>query len=166
MLTNHHVYKITKSPPEQYSNSKIKIKEIIDEIKPLNEYENAIMVFDDLLGSSTRKYIDQFFVRGRHNNLDIYYLSQSYFDLPKRTIRNNGNKIILFNQTVKDIENMYRDVGGYDMSYDEFKQSCRKSWEEDYNYLCIDRSKKRDQGRYCICNESKNTYIECTPKAF
>ena len=41
------------------------------------------------------------------------------------------------------------------MSYDEFKDLCRKSWEEDYNYLYIDRSKKRDQGKYCICNESK-----------
>ena len=54
------------------------------------------------------------------------------------------------------------------MSYDDFKQLYRKSWEEEYNYLCIDRSKKRDQGRYCICNESKNTHIECSPetKAF
>ena len=33
------------------------------------------------------------------------------------------------------------------MSYDEFKQLCRKSWEDDYNYRCIDRSKKRDQGK-------------------
>ena len=54
------------------------------------------------------------------------------------------------------------------MSYDEFKDLCRKSWDVDYNYLCIDRSKKRDQGRYCICNESIKTYIEATPitKAF
>ena len=155
---------ITKSPPEQYTTSKIKIKEITDEIKPLNEYENGDIVFDDILGSSNSKFIDQFFIRGRHNNLDIYYLLQSYFDLPKRTIRNNSNKIILFNQTLKDIEHIYRDVAGYDMNYDEFKELCRKSWEEDYNCLCIDRSKKRDQGKYCICNESKKTYIEATPQ--
>ena len=53
----------------------------------------------------------------------MFFLSQSYFDLPKRTIRNNSNKIILFNQTSKDIENLYRDVAGYDMSYDEFENS-------------------------------------------
>ena len=163
-ISDRDIYIITKSPPEQYTNSKIKIKEISDEIKPLNEYENGIIVFDDILGSSNSKFIDQFFIRGRHNNLDIYYLSQSYFDLPKRTIRNNSNKIILFNQTLKDIEHIYRDVSGYDMSYGEFKELCRKSWEDDYNYLCIDRSKKRDQGRYCICNESKNTYLEATPQ--
>ena len=46
------------------------------------------------------------------------------------------------------------------MNYDEFKELCRKSWEEYYNYHYIDRSKKRDQGKYCICNESKKMYIE------
>ena len=163
-ISDRDIYIITKSPPEQYTDSKINIKAISDEIKPLNEYENCIIVFDDILGSPNSRFIDQFFIRGRHNNLDIYYLSQSYFGLPKRTIRNNSNKLILFNQTLKDIEHIYRDVAGYDMNYDEFKELCRKSWDEDYNYLCIDRSKKRDQGRYCICNESKKTYIEATPQ--
>ena len=50
---------------------------------------------------------------------------------------------------------IYRDVVGFDMSYDEFKELCRKAWEENSNYLHIERSKKRDQGRYCISNESK-----------
>ena len=70
------------------------------------------------LGTSNSNYIHQFFIRGRHINLDVYYLSQSYFDLPKRTIRNNSNKIILFIQTIKDFENINKDIGGYDMSYD------------------------------------------------
>ena len=163
-ISDRDIYIITKSPAEQYTNSEIKIKEISDEIKPLNEYENGIIVFDDVLGSSNSRDIDQFFIRGRHNNLDIYYLSQSYFDLPKRTIRNNSNKKILFNQTLKDIEHIYRDVAGYDMSYGEFKELCRRSWDENYNYLCIDRSKKRDRGKYCICNEGKKTYLEATPQ--
>ena len=83
-MIDRDIYIITKSPPEQYTNSKNKIKEISDEIKPLNEYENGIIVFDDILGSSNSRFIHQFFIRGRHNTLDIYYLSQSYFDLPKK----------------------------------------------------------------------------------
>ena len=83
-MIDRDIYIISKSPPEQYTNSKIKIKEVTDEIKPLNEYENGVIVFDDILGSSNSRFIDQFFIRGRHNNLDIYYLSQSYFDLPKK----------------------------------------------------------------------------------
>ena len=83
-------------------------------------------------------------------------------------MRNNSNKIILFNQTLKDVENIYRDVSGYDMSYDEIKDLIIKVWEDDHNYLCIDRSKKSDQGKNCICFESKNSYLDCVPetKAF
>ena len=61
---------ITESPPEQYSISKTKIKEIGEENKFLNEYENATIVFGDILGSSSGD-VDQFFKRGKHNNLDI-----------------------------------------------------------------------------------------------
>ena len=48
------------------------------------------------------------------------------------------------------------------MSFDEIKELCRKSWREEYNDLFIDRSKRSDQGRYCICIGSKNPYTECT----
>ena len=80
-------------------------------------------------------------MRGRHEILDRYYLSNSYFDSPKRSIQNNSNKTFLFNQTLNGIENIYRDVSGYDMNYDEFKSLCRESWKDEYNCLGIDRSK-------------------------
>ena len=80
---------IIKSPPEQ--NPKLKIKETRDEIKPLNEYEKCLIVFDDSLVSPKIKNIDQFIIGGRHHNLDIFYLSQSYLDLPKRTKREKSN---------------------------------------------------------------------------
>ena len=48
------------------------------------------------------------------------------------------------------------------MSYDEFEQLCKETWKEEYNYLCMDRPKKREQGRYCLC---KSTYTECIPEA-
>ena len=67
-ISDRNIYLITKSPPDQYSNSKIKIQELSDEVKPLNEYENAIIVFDGILGSPNGRYIGQFFIRGRHNN--------------------------------------------------------------------------------------------------
>ena len=63
------------------------------------------MDFDDILGSSNSRYKNQFLIRVRHNNLDTYYLSQSYFDSPKRTKRNNSKKTNLFIQTLKDIDN-------------------------------------------------------------
>ena len=140
-LRDRDIYKITKSPPDQYSNSGIKIKERTDEMKPLNEYETAIIISDGILGTSISKFIDQLFLRGRHHNLNNFYLSQSYFHLSRRTLRYNSNKIILFIQTLKDIEKISGKVSGYDMRYDEFKELGRKLWEDEYNNLCIDRSK-------------------------
>ena len=47
LILDRDLHLITKSPSEQYSKTKIKIKGITEEIKLLNEYENAIIVFDD-----------------------------------------------------------------------------------------------------------------------
>ena len=107
----------------------MKIKEIGEKNRPLNEYENAIIVFDDILDTLSTKHLGRFFIKGRENKLDIYYLSQTYFDLPKRKIRKSSNKKILLYKASKDKENIYGDVGGYNMDYDEFKHICRNSSE-------------------------------------
>ena len=101
--------------------------------KSIQNFKNCCVVFDDMLDSN-QKLIYSFFTRGRHNLCDVYYLSQSYFEVPKRTIRNNSNIIILFQQTLKDIEHIYRDIAGFDISYEEFKSLCREAWKEKYNY--------------------------------
>ena len=40
-----------------------------------------------------------------------------------------------------------------------------KAWGERFNYLCIDMSKNKNEGKYRIFNESKTTSIECLPKS-
>ena len=117
---------ITRSP-EQYNKIEIEDVSVEEDLgdKSIQDFQNCCVVFDDMLDSN-QKLIDPFFTRGRHNDLDVYYLSQSYFDLPKRTIRNNSNIIILFQQTLKDVEHIYRDIAGFDMSNDEFKILCKE----------------------------------------
>ena len=82
-ITDRDLYIITKSSLDQYSNSKINIKQIGDENRPLSEYENAIIVFDVILGSSNSGDIDQFSINFLYA-LDIILLSQDYFDLPEK----------------------------------------------------------------------------------
>ena len=50
-MPNRDIYLFTKSNRQQNSNSKIKVKEIGAEIKPLTKYTNAIIVFDAFLGA-------------------------------------------------------------------------------------------------------------------
>ena len=149
------IHIITRSP-NQYPNYKTS-----NEIKPINKYKGSIVIFDDMLGAKNCSQIDVFFTRGRHEDLDVYYISQSYFGLPRQSIRNNSDRLILFKQTLRDVQSMYYDIGAYDMKYDEFKEICHEAWDEKYNYLCIDMTKNKNEGKYCIFNESKTTYIEC-----
>ena len=65
----------------------------------LDDYENKTIVFDDMLGSKETKDFDDFCIRGRQQNLDIYYISQSWYDLPKNTIRKICSRI-MFPQTL------------------------------------------------------------------
>ena len=114
-----------------------------------------------MLGAKNSSQIDEFFTRGRHEDIDVYYISQSYFGLPRQSIRNNSDRLLLFKQTLRDVQSMFYDIGAYDMNYDEFKQRCHNAWDEKFNYLCIDITKNKDDGKYRIFYESKNTYIEC-----
>ena len=41
---------------------------------------------------------------------------------------------------------------------------CGKAWSERYNYLCIDMTRLKKEGKYRLFNESKNTFIECIPQ--
>ena len=152
------IHIITRSP-NQYPNYKTST-----EIKPINKYKGSVVIFDDMLGAKNSSQIDEFFTRGRHEDLDVYYISQSYFALPRQSIRNNSDRLILFKQTLRDVQSMYYDIGAYDMKYDEFKEMCHKAWSERFNYLCIDVTKNRDNGKYRIFIESKTTYIDCIPE--
>ena len=59
---------------------------------------------------------------------------------------------------------MYYDIGAYDMNYDDCKEMCDKAWSEKFNFLCIDITKNKNEGKYRIFHESKTTYIECIPE--
>ena len=108
------IHIITRSP-NQYTNFKTTI-----DIKPLNKYKESVVIFDDMLGVRNSSEIDEFFTRGRHEDLDVYYISQSFFGLPRQSLRNNSDRLKLFKQTLRDVQSMYYDIGAYDMKYDEF----------------------------------------------
>ena len=113
--------------------------------------------------TKTALKIDQVFIGGKHNIL-ICIVCHNHSSFNNCSIKYNSIFMFLFKQSLKDVENNIRDVAGYDMNYLEFKDLCPKAWEKGFNYLCIEKPKKKDRGRYRIFNESKITYIECIPE--
>ena len=61
--------------------------------RDLNSSNKNLMVFDDLI-LEKQNTCEMYYVRGRHSNVDCFYLSQNYFKLPSQTIRENANFII------------------------------------------------------------------------
>ena len=75
------------------SNTEIETYESIEEIKFPQEYDDGgIIILDDLNENEMNDpRVQAMFKRSRHNNLSLFIVTQSYYDLPKRTLRANGN---------------------------------------------------------------------------
>ena len=67
---------------------------------------------------------ESYYVRGRHSNVDCFYLAQNCFKLPRQTIRENANFICLFPLYLKNLNHIFDDHAGSDMIKEEFIQLC------------------------------------------
>ena len=115
------------------------------------EYENtSIIILDDLNEKEINNdKIQAMFKRGRHNQLSIFIISQDYYELPKRTIRANGNIVHIFKpNNFRDVLNLYQDKNSIDMTLNEFKLLTFTCWNEEYQPLTIDMTKDKYTGRY------------------
>ena len=120
--------------------------ELIPDPKTLDPKLKNLLILDDcFLGKQSKA--KAYYTRGRHNNCDTLYISQNYFALPRQTIRENSNLIILFPQNTKSIEHIHRDHCS-DMPYEEFKQFCEDVWSTKHNFITIDLTSDRLNGKY------------------
>ena len=88
------------------------------------------------------------FKRSRHNNFSIFIIFQDYYELPKRTIRANGNIYHIFKpNNFRDVLNLYQDKASMDMTLNEFKYLTSTCWNEQYQPLTFDMTKKAYDGR-------------------
>ena len=96
------------------------------------------------------------FKRGRHNNLSIFIISQDYYELPKRTIRANGNIYHIFKpNNFRDVQNLYQDKASMDITLNEFKLLTGTCWNKNCQPLTIDVTKNAYDGRYRLGLKSK-----------
>ena len=135
----------------QKSDTEIETFDNIEELKFPQEYEkNSIIILDDLNEKEINNdRIQAMFKQGRHNNLSFFIISQDYYELPKKTIRANGNIFHLFKtNNYLDVRNIYQDKASMDMTLDEFKSLISICWNEKYQPLTIDMTKDIYTGRY------------------
>ena len=109
------------------SDVECKYYESADDVSDPRELSSAkkiLMVFDDLL-LEKQNTCESYYVRGRHSNVDCFYVAQNYFKLPRQIIRENANFICLFPQDLKNLNHIFDDHVGSDMTTEEFRQLCK-----------------------------------------
>lgn len=82
----------------------VKFYESIEDVpdpRELDPNDKNLMIFDDSILEKQYK-CECYYTRGRHSNVDCFYLTQDYFKLPRRTVRENANFFCLFKQDVKN----------------------------------------------------------------
>ena len=122
VIPDRQIKFLTRSP-NQYPDY-----ETSDEISSIVEYKGCIVFFDDVLDHKQNETYP-FFTQSRHERIDVYYLSQRCFEL-LLLFRDKSNIIILFEQTAKAFQKLFKDIAGFDMSYEEFKDLCREALKE------------------------------------
>ena len=117
----------------------------------LDPSEKNLLILDDVMTFS-QKTAEDYFTRGRHNNVDVFYITQSYHELPRRTIRENSNFLILFQQDDKNLRHIYDDWCSNDkeiLPYPVFKSFCVNVWtSKAHNFVVIDSTRQLNTGKY------------------
>lgn len=117
-------------------------------LHPSEISSNSIMIFDDV-ACEKQQNIKNYFSMGRHNNIDTFYICQTYSYIPKQLVRDNANFIILFKQDNRNLQHIYHDHVNTDMSFETFKKICTKVWQSGNNaFVVIDKDREIAKGRY------------------
>ena len=132
---------------------------------PLKENDHCVCVFDDVLCLEKREQrkIESYFISGRHKGIDNFYLSQSYFETPRKQIRLQSNMQIMFKQPTNAITALYNEFGSLDMTPEEFFQFFRENTEDLHDFVVIidDGETRPFNGRY-----RRGFYISYCPKHY
>ena len=100
-IGNKRPIKIINRSPNQYPNYKTS-----NENKPIKKYKESVEIFNNMMGARNSSQKDEIFTTGRHEDLDVNYISQSYFAFPRQSIRNNSDILTLFKQTLGDVQSI------------------------------------------------------------
>lgn len=119
-----------------------------DIVDPSSAKENSVFIFDDVACDKQDK-IRAYFAMGRHKCVDSFYLCQTYTRIPKHLVRDNANVLVLFKQDEMNLKHVYDDHVTTDMTFDEFKDLCRRCWQDNYyGVLVIVKENDLKNGRY------------------
>lgn len=108
-----------------------------------------LFIFDDCM-LERQNPIESYYTRGRHSSVQCLYISQSYFEIPKKTIRDNSSLVILFKLPNTNLWHVYNDHFSTDMTWKEgkFQKFANKVWDKEYEFMVIDTDNRDVNWKY------------------
>ena len=110
-----------------------------DDIVPVeNLMDNTaqkIVIFDDFVCDKNQKPLIDYFIRGRHKNCSVIYLSQSFYGTPK-DIRLNCSHFCIYEFPSSNERNLISRELGVD------KEQYINATNKPYSFLYVDKPKK------------------------
>ena len=120
--------------------------ELIPDPSELDPEKKNLLILDDCyLGKQNKA--EAYYSRGRHNNCDTIFLSQNYFRLPRQTIRENCNFLILFKQDTRNLTHIHADHCS-EITLEEFRDFCNRVWKTKHVFVTIDLTSGMENGKF------------------
>jgi len=149
-LTNDtwfHIYIVTKSSEPLYDFLQKQLKnkniDIFYDINKLpspkdlpNPDEQKLVIFDDCVTLKNQSLIVDYFIYGRKKNITTFYLSQSYYGIPKAIRGQFTYFLIVKVGQKKDLNLILSDSGGM-VEKDQLKKLYDDATKEKFNFLKI-----------------------------
>jgi len=110
-----------------------------DEITPISDLDNEsqkVVIFDDFVCEKNQKPIIDYFIRGRHKNCSVIYLSQSYYKTPKDIRLNCSHFCVYGFPSTNERGLITRELGVSKEQYD-------KAVSKPYSFLYVDKPDKK-----------------------
>ena len=115
----------------------------------ITKKEREKFVFDDMINhvmsdKKTQQVLKELFTRCRKLNISLYFLTQSYFSVPK-DVRLNCTPYIIFKlNNQRELQNMTINHSP-DIDYKDFVKIYRDCTKESYIFLTIDTTQPVDK---------------------
>ena len=115
-----------------------------NEIVPVENMESEaqkIIIFDDFVCEKNQKPLIDYFIRGRHKNCSVIYLSQSFYGTPK-DIRLNCSHFCIYEFPSCNERNLISRELGVN------KEDYIKATKKPYPFLYVDKPKKQNKRNF------------------
>ena len=110
-----------------------------DDIVPvenlMDDTAQKIVIFDDYVCDKNQKLLIEYFIRGRHKNCSVIYLSQSFYGTPK-DVRLNCSHFCVYEFPSSNERNLISRELGVD------KEQYINATNKPYSFLYVDKPKK------------------------